>query len=254
MSRFLTPSKISLLTLISLYSDCTVPSAAIIPILSFVVSFLIPGEFSDNQQAGQKSREVCFSIEKLQNATITHASGIPGRTIWDLLLKRLWEISNSDALHTFFDDLTLILENAREGSLQDERQGNPNRLRLSRTSPCGAFVRRSQLEFTRLQFHDVIGVWKSFVAFREPTFTFWKKRNPNARKGVVALTLNEELLHPESTLAALVDGPPPEALVEYTQYSADDVEKLLEYQINQMQSKNPSIASSRMLFDISRDE
>ena len=241
MSRYLTPSKIGLLALISLYTEAVVPSAAIVPVLSFVISFLVSSRLSDRHSPGHSSCEVSFPVETLQKATITHASGIPGRTIWDLLLKKLWEIGTCDALHTFFDDLSHILQKAREESHHDEYQRIHKRLLLSRTSPCGAFVRRSQLEFTRLQFHDVIGVWKRFVDFREPTFVFWKKRNPNARKGVIALTMNEELLHPNSTLAALIGSAFPGGSVGEIKYSADDVEKLLEYQINQMQSNEPSI-------------
>lgn len=248
MSRYLTPSKIGLLALISLYTESVVPSTATVPVLSFVVSFLVPGELSDRHSPSHTFREVSFSIETLQKATITHASGIPGRTLWDLVLKKLWEVGTSDALHVFFDELSQILEKTRENSNHNEHPNNHNRLLLSRTSPCGAFVRRCQLEFTRLQFHDVIGVWKSFVAFREPTFTFWKKRNPNARKGVIALTLNEELMHPDSILASLIDNASLEEPTGQRKYSTDDIEKLLEYQINQMQSKELPIRMS--LFEI----
>ena len=237
MSRYLTPSKIGLLALISLYSESNVPSAAIVPILSFVISFLIPGSSSE-EHVGQ-SKDVSFSIEALQRATITHASGIPGRTIWDLLLKKLWETNSSDALYGFFDNLSFILARPRDDLSRDEQTSGQKCILLSRTSPLGAFVRRSQLEFTRLQFHDVIGIWNNFIHFREPTFTFWKKRNPDARKGVVRLTLNEELLDPDSNLALLVDSVSlKEPLAKATRaiYSTDDIEKLLEYQINQMQS------------------
>ena len=237
MSRYLTPSKIGLLALISLYSESNVPSAAIVPILSFAISFLIPGSAPEDH-VGQ-SKDVPFGVEALQRATIIHASGIPGRTIWDLLLKKLWEVNSSDALYGFFDKLSFTLAGHRDDFGQNEQTNGRKYILLSRTSPFGAFVRRSQLEFTRLQFHDVIGIWNKFMHFREPTFTFWKKRNPDARKGVVRLTLNEELLDPDSNLASLVDSASlNEPLTKVTRavYSTDDIEKLLEYQINQMQS------------------
>ena len=241
MSRYLTPSKIGLLALISLYSDSVVPSAAIVPILSFIVSFLIPTHLSEEEAQRQKSRKVAFPVETLRKATITHVSGIPGRTIWDLVLGKLWAINSADALHTFFDDLSLILEKTHEEPQQGEDQSNGgHRLLLSRTSPCGAFVRRSQLEFTRLQFHDIIEVWKSFTDFREPTFVFWKKRNPDARKGIMTVTLDEGLLDPSSPLVSLLDSMTIGEQDETPKYSADDIEKLMEYQIHQMQSTERS--------------
>ena len=237
MSRFLTPSKLGLLALISLYTDSFVPSAATIPILSFLVSYLLPVDaHASTSVPAQKDRRFTIPIEALQQVSITHSSAIPGRTVWDLLLNRLWEINSIDALHEFFDNLSLILEKPDdEQSAEDLVSTKSPRTLLSRSSPLGAFVRRCQLEFTRLQFHDGISLWKNFIAYRSPTLALWRRRHPGVN---ASIDVN------------LQEGPAPaEDLMRYVTYgdvcrqgrkggnvSTEDVEKLLEHQVDQMQS------------------
>ena len=232
MSRYLTPSKIGLLALISLYTESVVPSVATIPILSFIVSHVLP--------TNATNQESITTVDGLQKVTITHASGIPGRTIWDLLLKKLWEVSSFDALHAFFDTLSSILVKTREELQNDAEDGiSPasTRLLLSRTSPLGTFVRRAKVEFTRLQFHDGVMLWKHFVIYREPTLPMWRKRNPQAGKPSFDTNLQELELGSDHPLARIIysdvgDGRSPES-----DASLDEVEKLLEQQVAQMQSK-----------------
>lgn len=240
MSRYLTPSKISLLALISLYADSVVPAAATIPILSFIVSHLLPVEFlSSRDGTDLPGRNFVVTIEGFQKATITHPSGIPGRTVWDLLLKRLWEIDSFDALHVFFDSLSFLLEKKRNEEHLDVHESgvaNPKRMLLSRGSPLGVFVRRSQLEFTRLQFHDGITLWKSFILYRNPTLVLWRKRNPTADK--LSFDTNLQGSHPDldDRLREIVYGGSLNDNRGDSNVSTDDVEKLLEYQIARMQS------------------
>ena len=240
MSRYLTPSKIGLLALISLYAESVVPSTATIPVLSFIVSHLLPVEFlSSRNDTELPGRSFIITIDSFQKAMITHPSGIPGRTLWDLLLKKLWEINSFDALHVFFDALSFLLDKQpSEGhvELQDGRVANPKRILLSRGSPLGVFVRRSQLEFTRLQFHDGITLWKSFITYRDPTLTIWRKRNPTAGKMSFDINLSGQPSDFDDGLREIVYG---DSLVNTrgdASVSTDDIEKLLEYQIARMQS------------------
>ena len=240
MSRYLTPSKVGLLALISLYCDSVVPSIATIPVLSFLVSHLLPVSAAvSSKKPSTVDSNFVVAIEQIQKATIVLVSGIPGRTVWDLLLKKLWEINSLDALNVFFDGLPLLLEKTREWQQKDAEEGivpESNPMLLSRNSPLGAFVRRAQLEFTRLQVHDSITLWKSFVKYREPTLPLWRKRNPAAGKNPFDSNLQDK--HPGWTDALKViayndlDG---DAYRDAT-ISTDDVEKLLEYQVDQMQS------------------
>lgn len=241
MSRYLTPSKIGLLALISLYAESLVPSAATIPILSFLVAHLLPVHSRASQNpSSENSHGFTLPIAALQQATITQTSVIPGRTLWDLLLNKLWEINSFDALHVFFDTTSLLLEKPREE--QDTEESNASRSRrtlLSRSSPLGAFVRRSQLEFTRLQFHDGITLWKSFITYRSPTIKAWRRRHPGKSASIDAnldKILDKEPVVSEELISRVIYGDIANSSLNDANISTEDLEKLLEYQVEQMQS------------------
>ena len=241
MARYLTSSKIGLLALISLYCDSVVPSTATIPVLSFLVSHLMPVSTASSTKATSGTdRTSVVAIEDFQKATIILVSGIPGRTIWDLLLKKFWEVNSLDGLNVFFDGLSHLLEKTREEQQKDAEEGimpEPNRIVLSRISPLGAFIRRAQLEFTRLQIYDTIILWKSFVKYREPTLPLWKKRNPTAGKISFDANLENNHLGLDDRLTEILYRDLDDNNRRQAVISTNDVEKLLEYQVDQMQSK-----------------
>lgn len=254
MSRHLTPSKIGLLALIRLYSDGVVPSSATIPILSFLVSYLLPVHSQTSQEIDSVSQDgFTVSIQKLQSVTIPHASAIPGRTVWDLLLKLLWAIDSLDALHVFFNELPLLLEKPLDGSPavpDDSKHLQQKRMLFSRNSPLGAFIRRSQLEFTRLQFHDGNNLWRSLIIYRAPTLAIWKRRNPAGGPRSYDSNLQVESFDRNGTLSNLVYGNFPQSnvkndMLRHGNTSTDDMEKLLDYQVSRMQRSSGSFLSQR---------
>ncbi|KAL9132294.1 MAG: hypothetical protein Q9175_006534 [Cornicularia normoerica] len=185
-----------------------------------------------------QSRYVALAIEDFQKATISLVSGIPGRTIWDLLLNKLWKLNSFDALHVFFHTLSSLLEKTPEEQQQDAEdaiESNSNSVRLSRASPMGSFVRRAQLEFTRLQFHDGVTLWTDFVAYRAPTLSQWKKRNQAAGHISFDANLQEQHLDLGDRLTNVVYGESAHGFKHDAAISTEDVEKLLEYQTDQMQ-------------------
>lgn len=248
MSRYLTPSKVGLLTLVSLYTESVIPSAATIPILCFLVSHLLPIDSSQLHTASAISRRSFdVSIESLQQATVTHASGIPGRTVWDLLLNKIWEINSLDAMHTFFDELSLLLEKPREEQgVTDIHAVKSGHMHLSRVSPLGAFVRRSQLEFTRLQFHDGIELWKSFITYRSPTLAQWRRRHPGIGDNI-DINLLEAAGEPTERIRDTIYREPMTENEKRAGVSTEDVEKLLEYQVDHMQSMGSASTLARLV-------
>lgn len=226
MPRYLTPSTIGLLALVSVYTDAVVPSSSMIPVLSFLVSHLRPLNPKD-----ENLENYTLTIESFQKATITLASSIPGRTIWDLLLKKLWEIDSFDALHSFFDAIS--------------EDGSPKNIVLSRRSLLGRFVARAQLEFTILVFESGVRLWKGLVNYRAPTLALWQRRHPTAGKSSYDINLQSAGIGLDAQLVEHVYG-------DITgnrdhrggSVSIHDISKLLEYQITRMQSK---LISSRPL-------
>lgn len=253
MARFLTPAKIGLLALVELYTDAEVPTSSTIPILSFLVSHILPpnppSALSSNKDYSYIPRNFLITTQHFEELLTNHpsASGLPGRSLWHLFLKKLWDIDSLDALHVFFDRRSNLLVKSREEVQKDAEMGipppSPEMILLSRTSPFGTFVRRTQLEFFRLKFHDALNLWKSFVAYRQATLTAWRKRNPEAGHWSFDVVLNQgneewddHMLATFATVAYgnLINQPEDaDGLV-----STDDVEKLLEFQIEQMQSKS----------------
>ncbi|SLM38451.1 Tetratricopeptide-like helical domain [Lasallia pustulata] len=231
--------EIGLLALVSLYADSVVPTAATIPLLSFLVSHVLPGDAPKHLNGvDEPARKFAVVIDDFQKATITHASGIPGRTLWDLFLKKLWEINSLDALHVFFDALSLLLVKTREERQKDAENGvvqASDKVLLSWTSPLGAFVKRAQLKFTRLQFHDRITLWKAFVTYREPTLGMWKRRNPAAGKTSFDTNLQDDNLPMMGRLIDVVYGDLTDGERQEADVSTDDVERILEFQLNEMQ-------------------
>jgi anaphase-promoting complex subunit 5 len=256
MPRFLTPSKISLLALVVLYTDGVLPTKSTVPFLNFLVKYILPLDTTGSSDGGSalssaspasKPASSVIPLADFQKALIIHQSIIPGRNMWDLFLKKLWEINSLDALFVYFEGLLAMIAKTRQEKEQDAEQGlspqDTKKILLSRTSPMGNFVRRSYLEFTRLQFHDVKALWESLVCFRNETLAEWRKRNPSAGKTSFDVNLKEGGLKWEDELTGIVyerlklteeakielDGP--NGLV-----STDDVERLLEFQVEEMQS------------------
>ncbi|KAH8686054.1 anaphase-promoting complex subunit 5-domain-containing protein [Tricladium varicosporioides] len=247
MTRFLTPAKIGLLALIELYTEAVVPTSSTIPVLSFILKQLIPSTVKTQARSSSSLEELPFLLDLIAFETllIAHpaATGLPGRTLWDQFLSKLWKIDSLDGLHEFFSRRTNLLartaEEAKKDAELDIPPPSPDMIILSRTSPFGSFVRRSKVEFERLRFSDALELWIAFTKWRQETKTYYQRRNEAMGRwaGDKALEQGVEEW-----------GPPATEMLELVAYgvenlldtrdgttSTDDVEKLLEFQVEQMQ-------------------
>ena len=215
------------------------PASTAIPILSFLVSSLLPTSTARPGTPGSyfEPKHTLVTIEILRQATSPHPSGIPGRTIWDLLLNKLWGIDSLDALHVYFETLSLLLQKSpQEQAHSSVDDPTENRILLSRTSPLGTFIRRVQLEFSRLQFHDGVELWRNFVSYRAPTLQQWKRRNPTASSRSLDVNLQDiDSPNADSLVRLVYGGRKDLERRDGMKASTDDIEKLLEHQISQMQ-------------------
>ena len=229
MPRYLTPSKIGLLALISVYVEGHVSAVATVPVLSFLISNLLPPDSRKN-----KTTEVVLTIGEYRDALAKLPSDFPGRTVWDLFLRKIWDFDCLDSLHAFFDKLHLLLTKTRDELLQERDNGqnqSKQEIRLSRTSPLGVFIRRAQVEFTRIQMEDSVVLWKSLLQFRESTRALVRKRNPSVSK--TGFDIN---LPVDGTLHDLLYGDLSNGQFRATDTSVHDVETLLEFQLEKVQS------------------
>lgn len=237
MTRYLTPWRISLLCLIAVYTDGVVPTSSAIHVLSFLTSGLFPLDAADKEW----QKHYLPPIDELEEVLAGHESSVPGRTLWDLFLKKIWSIDSLDAMEEFFNDgLLSLLTKTREQLLQDRDNGlapEDEGMRLSRSSPLGAFVRRAYLEFTRLQFDDSVKLWTSLVKYRLPTYHMWARRNPSDEQAPVDINLLALGLDSTSYLSQVVYGNIEDDDEEAEGVCSKDAERLIEFQVGELQSR-----------------
>ncbi|KAE9976717.1 hypothetical protein EG328_002432 [Venturia inaequalis] len=235
MNRYLTPSKISLLVLVSLYCESAVPNPAIIPVLSFVVTRLIPSTNSSTSVSPGTAINSALTVDDLEKLLEQYQSNQPGRSLLDQFLKKLWSIDCLHSLHQFFNDLGAYLV-PPHGTNSDEVVKPPNcHVALTRVSPLGIFIRRAQLEFTRIKFHDAVSLWTAFLNFRAPTEDGWRKKNPSAsQKPLDAGISNFNLENQNHLLQACYGSLDPNQL-ENAKFSTEDIEAMLEFQLDRLQ-------------------
>lgn len=240
MTRYLTPSKVALLALITVYTEGVVPNSAIVPVLSFLVSHLLPLDPSKSADQVNNPGDHTIPIEDFERVTSCLPSSVPGRSIWDIFLKRLWLIDCFDTLEEFITGLTDILVKSREELIRDRNHGippdtRPNR--LGRASPLGTFVRRAQLEYTKLRFDDAVELWTAFVGYRMSTYRAWAKRHSRASQSMVDVNLADLGADLASPLAKVVYGEAESGNHIRTGMSMKDIERLLEFQVGELQCR-----------------
>lgn len=184
-----------MLALVILYAEGRFPNDVVFPTVMFVIKHL-----------GTPKENCTFivTMEELRARTGKQPSAVVGRTIFDLLLKKLWEINSFDGLHTFFTDINIYLANGDTQSKTIYSREPGKSTVLGRTSILGCFVRRASLEYTRLQFNDGVALWRSFVQFREPSLSTWRRRNIGA--GPTSFDVNLKGLSMADPLVAKVYG------------------------------------------------
>ena len=239
MTRYLTPSKICLLVLSCLYCDDYAAHDATIPVLSFIVSSVNHSAASTTSNHKFKtSLSATASLEDFERLLTQQQSKVTGRTLWDFLLHRLWSVDCLHALHQFFAELSKYLANDEgqpHAAMGDDAEST-NRFLLSPVSPLGIFIRKAQLEFTRLQFHDSVKLWTALVRFRAPTETSWKRRHPTASPNVPDINLHSLGHDTDEVFSQILYDSHRDTTSEEGFLSTEDIERVLEFQLSRLQS------------------
>lgn len=249
MARYLTPSKIALLALAVLYTEDVVPVSEVVSVLSFLTSQIITNRSKSSHRPPDSDAKYVTKIEDFELALAPLSSAIPGRTLWDLFLKRIWSIDSSHALDQLTSTGLSLVTKSREQLQREREEGispEPNG-RVSRTSPLGAFVRRIHLEYTRLQFSDAATLWQRFILYRKPTSVAFEKKNPLDGRSSLDVNLSDLQLDSSHPIAQLLYGGLDQVDSEVEGLTSTyDVERLMEFQVSELQSKRspfPRIAS-----------
>lgn len=248
MSRYLTPAKITILALSLLYAEDVVPTSEAKSVLAFILAQILPTDKSTEHDF-----EPATPISAFESTLSGQASARPGRSLYDLLLKKLWAIDCSDALESFITNLPLLLTKPREQILRERETGEVSDQtygRILRTSPLGLFIRRCNLEHERLQFQDSITLWQDFIVYRAPTRLAHEKKNPPLGRSAIDGNFEDLQIDGSHPLAQIMYG----RLTEIAEdpdstYSPHDVERLMEFQVSEMQrlgGRLPSEMKSRL--------
>lgn len=186
MPRYLTPPKLTLLLLTDLYiSSDQIASTSKLNVLSFIASQInTPSDYDDNNiEESVTSSTTSSDITAFSESLSQSQSTIPGRSVYDILLQRVWDLDGLDSLFALFQQLNALITPSPAFSEEPrERQANIVPPKISKASPLGQFVRRCGVEFTRLQLFDGQTLWEAFASHRGPSYETWASRNPDAAK------------------------------------------------------------------------
>lgn len=247
MSRYLTPSKIALLVLVYTYDEGAVPGSETAAILSYLISHILP-DASHSSSASPVENSHVVPITAFEAKLSAHKSVITGRTVWDLFLKKVWAFTCADALERFLSEIPALLSKTKEQWLhQRETGGEFDRYRghIRKTSPLGAFIRRAHLEYTRLQFHDAGALWQAFIAYRLPTRTAWEKKNPPNMESTLDTNFSDLFIDSSHPIAQIMYGSLADGQEEAGGLSTYDVERLMEFQVSELQRMLPATSTDR---------
>lgn len=238
MSRYLTAQKISLLVLVKLYCESVLPSSATIPILSFVLSHTNSRTQSVwRRRTFRKDLDPSFPIEAFEDVLQGQPSNMPGRTLLDVFLKKMWEINSFDAMHEMFDTIGNLLVKGQDDDNELQGLEDPDRILLSKNSPLGTFIRRMRVEFTRLRFDDVTKLWSSFIAYRASTAQWNRRIAEVASSSGIDFNATMMGLGPGDELFDIAYGDLTEVHTSGEMISVDDFDRLLDFQLDKLQRK-----------------
>nr|QEJ80707.1 putative anaphase-promoting complex subunit 5 protein [Teratosphaeria gauchensis] len=220
MPRYLTPGRVCSLVLIDIYLSGEVASSTRLSLLSFIASRIHATTQHEQADVAKLLDDVERDASALSTTLRQWETAIPGRSLYDHFLSRLWALDGLDSLHVFFEQLDQLIALNRPAE-NGERS-------ITRASQIGQYLRRCCVEFTRLQFNDTQNLWNSFVSFRAATYDCWASRNPEAARKLQA---------DQGIIAFSSDARQSDSLQLHAEagVSAEDVDRLLTASIHRLQ-------------------
>jgi anaphase-promoting complex subunit 5 len=236
MSRYITASKLAQLVLLGVYIRGKVPNDALVAVLAFVSARLHHYSATASKASTPPAyRSAPATIDDFLNMMKPFDS-LPGPTLQEVFLDAMWAIKTLEDLHDFFREMVDFFKKPYEPSeSEDEETGGEvdNMYLIDGLSPIGMFVRRTYLEFVRLQFDDTAKLWVSFVKYRQPTDTKWQKL-PDLRR--LDPTFAELGVQGDSIMPAILYGRLLDQGHDELDLSTHEIDRMLEFQLEKLQS------------------
>jgi anaphase-promoting complex subunit 5 len=236
MSRYITASKLGQLVLLGIYVRGKVPNDALIAVLAFVSARIHHySATATNGASPPVYRSAPATMDDFL-AMMKPFDSLPGRTLHALFLDALWAIKTLEDLHDFFREMVDFFKKPYEPSEDEDGETGEevdSMYLLDGLSPVGMFVRRTYLEFVRLQFDDTAKLWVSFVKFRQPTDGKWQKL-PDLRR--LDPTFAELGVQGDSIMPSIVYGRVLDQLRDEQDLSTHEIDRVLEFQLEKLQS------------------
>lgn len=235
MSRYLTAGKLGLLMVVAIYCDGWAPKDGTIPVLSFITSRLAP-ELAEADKSGINSKSNgSLTLEDFKNTLKPFQKYPNAANLWEVFVIEAWRTRDLDELFEFFRKLPELFSH-RKPPIIPLSDAPVQQVCLLKTSMIGTFVRRAVLEFDRLSFQETVSLWQSYEAFRKPTTV----SNPNLSQisddSELSWDFQKVNFDSEGRISALLNRNRDDSLTDCLNTSSSDVEKLLKFQIDKIQS------------------
>jgi len=226
-----------------MYCDSLTPSEATLPILSFIAKRVINNTTSPSGQSTSESDiDLSFALKDFENLLSSLPASNDGIPLLEWYNMFLWNARSIDAFFMIFEDLEDLF--APTDIIADSPSKRPRqrrltpRITLSATSLLGIFIRRTKVEFERLQFVDVMELWNDFVAYRGEENFYMKKTDYDVHD--TQRSFEEIDFRSRGRIFDMIGNGTGPVSRKDERLSTVDVGHLLEFQIDGMQSMRGS--------------
>lgn len=228
MARYLTPAKISTLILVESYLQNRENPDVDVKLLGIITNQLVDN--TTNVLYDKEHSPIAGTTTNVGPPEDASAfasplaaipSDIPGRTYYDFFIQAAWIIADLDQLHQLFDRAYSILN-----------PEDPAERKLTPASPIGHFVRRCNVEWTRLRFADSLALFNAYKIYILSTWDSWTRTQPEAAKAYASKAANNESVPGAESTASLSTTP---------MISNDDIDIALSISIHSLQKRGARV-------------
>jgi anaphase-promoting complex subunit 5 len=163
MARYLTPAKICTLIVVESYLQNRGTPDSDAKLLGLITQQLHP-TVKHQESPGPSEDASAFAAP-----FVSIPSNFPGRTHYDDFVHAAWTVADLDQLHRLFDRIYTILT-----------PEDPEERKVTPASPIGHFIRRCNVEWTRLRFADSLALLNAYKSYIRPTWESWVRTQPEA--------------------------------------------------------------------------